>query len=86
LSSRSNHPGNVHEKEYQDGKKNTLFAMNNPFVQHETTEMRRLIAEIDSRLVDCRSLVSPCSRAASQASSETSSSKANVAGTSSNNN
>uniref|UniRef100_A0A914H3Z2 Potassium channel domain-containing protein n=1 Tax=Globodera rostochiensis TaxID=31243 RepID=A0A914H3Z2_GLORO len=35
---------------------------------HETDEMRRLIAEIDSRLLDCRTLVSPCSRSVSRSS------------------
>uniref|UniRef100_A0A915NU68 Uncharacterized protein n=1 Tax=Meloidogyne floridensis TaxID=298350 RepID=A0A915NU68_9BILA len=33
---------------------------------NETTEMKRLIAEIDSRLLDCRTLVSPCSRSLSR--------------------
>ncbi|KAI6173447.1 TWiK family of potassium channels protein 18 [Aphelenchoides besseyi] len=36
---------------------------------HETTELKRLIAEMDVRLQTCRSMVSACSRAASRASS-----------------
>uniref|UniRef100_A0A7E4ZRN7 TWiK family of potassium channels protein 7 n=1 Tax=Panagrellus redivivus TaxID=6233 RepID=A0A7E4ZRN7_PANRE len=34
---------------------------------HETTEVKRLISELDARLLQCRTLISPCSRSASRA-------------------
>lgn len=37
-----------------------------PSLQHETTEIAQLIAEIDSRLGDCRSIVSQASRSVSR--------------------